>query len=144
MGDFLLDKSFGFTVNRAAHLLKYALLQAFKQHGYDITPEQWAVLNRLWAQDGLTQAEIADTTFKDRPVITRMVDILERKGVVSRQPDEHDRRIVRVFLTPIGREYQEKLVPIAKAMLERGRAGITDEDLETMTHTLQRIIVNLE
>lgn len=144
VNNFHLDLSFGYIVNRAAHRLEYELLQALKKNGYDITPQQWAVLNRLWDHDGLSQAEIADVTFKDRPVITRIVDILERKGVIVRRPDEQDRRIVRVYLTEKGRDYQGMLVPLAEGLLERGRSGITDEELKCMTITLQKIIVNLE
>ena len=144
MENFRLDHSFGYILKRTAHQLEYALLQAFKSNGYDITPPQWAVLNGLWEQDGLSQVEIAATTFKDRPVITRIVDILERKGVVIRRQDEQDRRMVRVYLTPKGRDYQQKLVPLAKEMLERGRSGITDEELESMTVLLQKITANLE
>jgi len=83
-------------------------------------------------------------TFKDRPVITRIIDVLERKEMVTRRPSEQDRRIVRVYLTQKGREYQEKLVPLAKEVLERGLADISDEDLAHMTTTLQKIVANLE
>lgn len=144
MENFKLDLSFGYIVNRAAHRLQYELLQTFKKNGHDITPQQWAVLNRLWEQDGLSQVEISDMTFKDRPVITRIVDILERKGVVIRRPDAHDRRILRVYLTQKGKDYQEKLVPLAKEMLELGRYGISNEELECMTSALQKITANLE
>lgn len=131
-------------MNRAGHRLEYELLQAFKKNGYDITPQQWAVLNRLWIQDGLSQAEIADMTFKDRPVITRIVAIFERKGVITRRPDEQDQRIIRVYLTQKGRDYQKKLVPLAKEVLDRGRAGITGEELKDMTDRLLKITANLE
>ncbi len=144
MSDFQLDQSLGYIIYRAAHRLGYELLQAFKEHGYDITPQQWTVLNRLWIQDGLSQADIASMTFKDRPVITRIVDILERKGAVIRRSDEHDRRLVRVYLTQKGRDYQAKLVPLAKAVLERGQSNVPVEELECMTVTLRKIIANLE
>ena len=144
MNDFLIEQSFGYLINRAAHRLQYEILQAFKLHGFDITPQQLAVLNRLWEQDGLSQVEIADMTFKDRPGITRIVAVLERKGVIVRKPDEQDRRIVRVYLTQKGRDYQGKLVPLARGVLEHGRAGITDEELKCMTLPLMKIIANLE
>ena len=144
MNDFQLDQSYGYIVNRAARRLEYKLLQAFKKNGHDITPQQWAVLNRLWQQDGISQAEIADSTFKNRPVVTRIIDILEKKGRVVRRRSEQDRRVIRVYLTPKGREYEEKLVPLAKEVLERGRAGITDEELEHMTLALRKIVANHE
>ncbi|HNS40610.1 MAG TPA: MarR family transcriptional regulator [Promineifilum sp.] len=144
MKDFRLERSIGHIISQVSHSLGYELRQAFKKAGYDVTPQQWGVLTRLWVQDGLSQTEIANMTFKDRPVITRIIDVLERKEMVTRRPSEQDRRIVRVYLTQKGREYQEKLVPLAKEVLERGLADISDEDLAHMTTTLQKIVANLE
>lgn len=141
---FNLGLPYSYFINRAGHLLKYELLQAFKKNGCDITPEQWAVLTRLWEQDGLSQVELSDLTFKDRPVITRIIDILERKEVIIRRPDGHDRRIVRLYLTQKGKDYQEKLVPLAREVLERGQSGISEEEIQRTTSTLQKIITNLE
>ena len=41
---------------------------------FDMTPEQWAVLNRLWEKDDVTQNDLAERTFKDQPNIGRILE----------------------------------------------------------------------
>ncbi|MGI5921258.1 MAG: hypothetical protein ACOX6I_05935 [Syntrophomonadaceae bacterium] len=49
---FEQNKSLGSIMNRTNNKLKNALIQIFKP--YDVTPEQWVVLKRLWQQAGIT------------------------------------------------------------------------------------------
>jgi DNA-binding MarR family transcriptional regulator len=144
MADFSFDESLGFIINRTARRLKYELYQAFKASGYNITPEQWAILNRLWEQDGLSQVELADRTFKDKPNVTRMLDVLERRGLIVRQPDEEDRRAYKVYLTEAGRQLEKELIPLAAGVLERGQKNLTDDDIEYLRRALNLIYSNFD
>ena len=144
MANFNLDDSFGYLINLAAQRLKHELHQTFQTKGYDITPEQWAVLNRLWEEDGLSQVELAERTFKDKPGTTRILNLLEKKGVVARRPDENDGRVLRVFLTKMGRELKEKLIPCAQEVLTKSGKNLTKEELAQFKLTLNRILNNLE
>jgi DNA-binding MarR family transcriptional regulator len=136
---FTLDNSLGFIINRTALRLKQELHQAFKKNGYDITPEQWAILNRLWEQEGLSQVELADKTFKDKPNVTRMLDVLERRQLLFRRRDENDRRAFKVYLTEEGKQLKEKLIPLAVEVLERGQKNLTKEDIEYLKQELDTI-----
>ena len=144
MSHFNLDDSFGYLINLAAQRLKYELHQAFQAKGYDITPEQWAVLNRLWQQDGLSQVELAERTFKDKPGTTRILNLLEKKKIVVRQPDESDGRVLRVFLTKTGRDLREKLIPCAEEVLAKSGRHLTTEQLSQFKRTLHQMLDNLE
>ncbi len=144
MSHFTLDESLGYLINRTARRLKHGLGQAFKTNGYDITPEQWAILNRLWEQEGLSQVELADQTFKDKPTVTRMLDILERKHLLYRQRDESDRRAFKVYLTEEGRILQGQLIPVAMEVLERGQKNLTNEEIEFLREKLNKIYHNFE
>jgi MarR family transcriptional regulator, organic hydroperoxide resistance regulator len=144
MVDFNLDNSFGYLVNLAAQRLKNELHQTFQAKGYDITPEQWAVLNRLWEEDGLSQVELAERTFKDKPGTTRILNLLEKKGVVVRRPDEKDGRVLRVFLTKVGRDLRDKLIPCAQEVLTKSGKNLTKDEITQFKRTLHRILNNLE
>ncbi|HMQ53132.1 MAG TPA: MarR family transcriptional regulator [Anaerolineae bacterium] len=144
MSDFSLDTSLGFVINRTAQRLKLELQHAFKAQGYDITPEQWAVLSRLWEQEGLNQVELAERTFKDKPNVTRMLDVLERRGFVIRQKDDTDRRAYRVFLTEPGRQLQAKLVPLAVEVLEKGQKYLSEAEISTVIVLLNRIYASYD
>lgn len=144
MADFRLQDSFGYLINLAAQRLKYELHQTFQERGYDVTPEQWVVLNRLWEQDGLSQVELAERTFKDKPGTTRILNLLEKKRLVARRPDESDGRVMRVFLTKSGLEIKEKLVACAEAVLQKGSQDFTKEEVTQFKLLLNKLLRNLE
>jgi DNA-binding MarR family transcriptional regulator len=141
MRRFSLDRSLGFLVNRAALRMKDALDRELRP--YHVTPEQWAVLNRLWEEDGLSQKELAERTFKDQPNTGRIVAKLERKELVLRRPDPVDRRAVQVFLTDRGRALRPRLVPLAESVNRRASHGLCDEEVATLAELLGRVHDNL-
>jgi len=143
MTNFNLDDSYGYLINLAAQRLKYELHQTFQAKGYDVTPEQWAVLNRLWEQDGLSQVDLAERTFKDKPGTTRILNLLEKKEIVVRRPDESDRRVLRVFLTRIGKDLKDKLIPCAQEVLAKSGKNLSKEELVQFKLTLNQILRNL-
>lgn len=143
MSDFNLNDSYGYLINLAAQRLKYELHRTFQAKGYDITPEQWAVLNRLWEQDGLSQVELAERTFKDKPGTTRILTLLERKGIVLRRRDAEDGRVMHVFLTKAGKELKEKLIPCAEEVLAKSGQNLTKEEVMQFTRTLKKILENV-
>jgi len=140
----ILDRALGFWILRAQQALRVELYRAFHGVGCDLTPEQWAVLVRLWERDGRPQHELADTTLRDRPTMSRILDGLEARALVVRRPDPSDGRGRLVFVTAAARRLRPRLVPLAKDIVERAIAGIPDEDLEVMRRTLMRICANLE
>jgi DNA-binding MarR family transcriptional regulator len=141
---FPVDESPGFLIYRLKTQLAAALQRAFQTAGHDVTPEQWGVLSRLWAQEGIHQSELAQRAEKDRHNMTRILNLLERNGFIERRPSPEDRRIFRVFLTQEGRDLQGKLAPIVIGHLESAFAGLTATDLQTMRRIHSHILENLE
>ncbi len=138
---FNIDNSFGYWINVVALKLKNELNRCFSN--YEITAEQWAVLNRLWDKDGVTQKELAEKTAKDQPNTGRILEKLEKKGFISRQSDKNDRRILLVFLTPKGREFRGEMITGAVEVLQKARKDISDDEIETLKNILQKISRNI-
>ena len=138
---YSIEKAFGFIVYRTALRLKSALHRTFKDQGFDITPEQWGILRVLWEDEGLSQREIGDRLFKDKPNVTRMLDVLERKGLIFRQPT--DRRRYAIYLTKEGKKLQEELLPIVLQVQETATNSLTKSDLATLQNLLNIIYGNL-
>ena len=138
---YLIDKSIGFIIYRTALKMKSTLQRILKDRGFDITPEQWGILRVLWEEEGLSQKEIGDRLFKDKPNITRMLDALERKGLIFRQPT--DRRRYSIFLTKEGKKLQEEVLPTVLEMQEKAINALTKNDLETLQNLLNQIYGNL-
>jgi MarR family transcriptional regulator, organic hydroperoxide resistance regulator len=140
---FKLDDSVGFYINRTAIYLKRELLHAFQREGYNVTPEQWALLNRLWEEEGQSQVQLAERTFNDKPNVTRMVAVLERNGLVRRRQNQRDRRFIEVFLTDEGRALRGRLIKLAVDVLERALRGLDEDDVRRLKEVLRRIDGNL-
>jgi DNA-binding MarR family transcriptional regulator len=82
---------------RTADAVKRSLAQVIEPHG--ITPQQYNVLRILRGAGpvGLPTLSIGERMIEQTPGVTRLVDRLERKGLVARVPCPKDRR--RVFCT---------------------------------------------
>jgi DNA-binding MarR family transcriptional regulator len=141
---YSLDQSLGFSIYRVHTQGTNVLRRAFQAAGYDVTPEQWGVLARLREEEGANQTQLGQKTLKDRHNITRILNLLEKRGYIERRPDKADKRAYRVFLTAAGRATQEELAPIALDYRKSAFKGLTQEDLWTMRILLERIVKNLE
>ena len=140
---FPLDNSPGFLIYKTATMMKAELSRAFHAAGFSVTPEQWAVLNRLWESEGESQTVLAGRTSKDRHNITRILDLLEKNGLVRREPDPEDKRYRRIFLTDEGKALKKKLIPIVKKHLGRALSGLDHEDVDQLTRIHEHIVENL-
>src|SRR3982750_2407363 len=96
---FKKGELYSFITGKASTAIARRLQKKFNNSVLNLTIEQWSVLYHLWKHDGLSQQELCNSTFRDKPSITRLVDNLEKAGFVKRVGDENDRRINKVFLT---------------------------------------------
>ncbi|MEK5238160.1 MarR family transcriptional regulator [Paenibacillus sp. FSL L8-0470] len=134
----------GFKIIKGEVLIKRKLLSAFLDKGYDITFEQWTVLNVLYTESGLIQTEIAIKTYKDKTNLTRILDVLSKKGYIVRETHDKDRRSTRIYLTDAGKKMFHDLIPCVKSINEQFRKGISDEDFEVFMNVLDKISGNAE
>lgn len=130
-------------VNRLGFVLRKELQAGFRQQDLRISAEEWAVLLLLWQEDRQTPGALALKTVKDQTTLTRLIDGMVRKGLVLRQPDEQDRRRLRVVLTALGNAMQEKLLPIAGKVIAQSEQGISVQDLETTRRVLRQMSENM-
>lgn len=114
----------------------------FQAYGIDITPEQWTVLLYLWRKDGVTQQELCNATFKDKPSMTRLIDNMERMNLVVRIGSKEDRRVNEIHLTRFGRELEGKAKFVGHKTLKEALRGLTTEELKTAQDVLRRVFNN--
>ena len=77
----------------------------------DLTYSQFAVLEALYHLGHMTQGEISLKVLKSGSNMTTVIDNLERDGLVRRERDEKDRRVIHVHLTEAGTSKVEALLP---------------------------------
>ena len=104
---------------------------------------QWPFLRVLWAEDGLTQSELAARVKMRGPTTVAAVDWLERHGLVRRRAHPDDQRKVNVFLTAKGRRVYPTVVPDIQSVNEKAARGFTRAELETLKSMLGRLRDNL-
>lgn len=138
-----IENSPGFIIHNLDLLLKFGLHKAFQAERINITAEQWAILASLWQEEGIHQSSIAEKIGKDRHTITRMLNILGKKGFVRRVRTEEDKRRLNVYLTDRGRDIKEKLVSIVLGFAEKAFAGLTQEELTELVRILKHMTANL-
>lgn len=119
------------------------LQKNFRQAGLDISVEQWSVLYHLWKEDGLSQQELCVRSFRDKPSITRLIDNMEKQGLVKRMPSPTDRRINLVMLTDISRQLKDSTTELANTTMNEGLDGVTKDEIETVKKVLQQVYDNL-
>jgi DNA-binding MarR family transcriptional regulator len=122
----------------ARRLQKY-----FRENGLDLTVEQWSVLVHLWKQDGVSQQELCVKTSRDKPSITRLIDNMEKQGLVQRVASPDDRRINLVTLTDAARNMRDLSMQLAHQTLLDGLEGISAEDIEVTRRVLTQVYENL-
>ena len=138
---YTVEKSIGFIIYRTALAMKAALQRTLKERGFDITPEQFGILHVLREEEGLSQREIGNILFKDKPNISRMLDALERKRLIFRQPT--DRRRYAIFLTEEGKKLIEGSFPIGQQLIEKAINGLLAREIESLENMLHKIYGNV-
>lgn len=133
-----------FVITGVANMaLARRLQKYFREAGLDITVEQWSVLVHLWKYDGVNQQELGSRTFRDKPSITRLVDNLEKQGLVQRVASDSDRRSNLIFLTQRAKALRDETMDLANLTLNEGLEGIPAEDIEVTKRVLQQVYENL-
>jgi len=103
---------------RAAHVVVRGFAEELRKRG--TTLPAWRVLAALRARPGETVTGLAEACLLQQPTMTKLLDRMVRDGLVTREQDARDRRIMRIALTPEGEAKAAGLVAAA----ERYEAGV--------------------
>ncbi len=137
-------KNFGAYMDKTLKIIKLNYLKAFKSLYLDFTAEQWVILDKLYQKDGISQTELANGSFKDAPTVSRIINLLEQKGLVQRERFDNDRRRYKIFLTEKGKADYETALPEVLKLREQGWQGLSDKDYDTYLRIMNQIFKNFE
>ena len=141
---FKKGELYRFITGKASTAIARRLQKNFKQSTVDITIEQWSVLYHLWKEDGLSQQQLCDATFRDKPSITRLVDNLEKLKLVKRIAHKGDRRINKIYLTKEAQDLEGQTMLVANQTLNEALEGVTNGQIEIAKEVLQKVYDNLK
>ena len=141
--DYKLNNSIGYRLANVGRLVVNRLNKNFKDNNFPVTHEQWAIMIRLWEEDGQTQNKLAESIGKDQPSISRLINNLEKSGLVMRTPHPVDKRTNLIFLSQKGRKLQVGLIEQAQKTANQTAEGIPADELEIFLRVLEKIKKNL-
>lgn len=131
------DEVLLFWVNRLSFLSRKEIQKRFAAAGEPIAAEEWAALLMLWQGDKLAPSQIAEATTRDRATTTRLLERMEKKGLVVRNAGQSDGRRIEVVLTERGRAIKDVLVPIAMTFIAEVTETVDQNDLDVTIGTLR-------
>lgn len=137
-------KNFGAYIDRTIKIIRHNYTRAFKEAEVDITTEQWVILDSLYQKDGMTQNELASGSFKNAPTVSRIIDLLCKKGYTRRIPSKMDRRKFHIHIRKSGKDAYEKLLPIVHGLRVQGWENLNDEDYDHFLRIMNQIFSNFE
>ncbi|MEI8393278.1 MAG: MarR family winged helix-turn-helix transcriptional regulator [Rhodospirillaceae bacterium] len=135
------DTAIGYLVRDVHRSLARALQSKIASHG--VSMGQWFFLRALWDADGLTQRELSQRVGMMEPTTVTALNGMERRGLVERVRNAHDRRKVNIYLTPKGRALRDVLMPCSIDANKEATRGIGHNELMAAMDVLRRMVNNL-
>jgi MarR family transcriptional regulator, organic hydroperoxide resistance regulator len=130
------------TFTRASKLMRASADAAMSRHGVRVG--QNLVLEALWHQDGQTPGQLAERLSLRTPTLVKMANRMEAVGLIERQPEPTDRRLVRLHLTEKGRSLQSAIEDEIRQLDARATARLTPEEREQLQAALGKVIEALQ
>lgn len=141
--EFIPEEHIGRLIVRVRTLLSQRLQHELSSHGVGITTQQWGLLSVLIEDDGISQTQLAERAFKDKPTTTRMLKLLEKKEFITRQRDAVDQRAYQVFLTPKGELVVQDAVCLAMKVMQEAQENLSEQEISEYKRITRIINKNL-
>ena len=140
----VLSKQLGVFLNFVHNRFKLWVNESLQKSGYNITAEQFLLLDTLWMEGPLSQQKIADVMLKDKNSVVKLVNSLEARGLVTREVNQNDRRENIVTVTKKAVEIQEPVTQAALNAVEQITSGLSDEEISTFIKALDTMAGNMD
>lgn len=134
------EESIGYLLRQTMSTLNRAAEAEMRPHG--LTAVQWAPLMIISRGGSPTAASLARDLNTDTGAMTRMLDRLEAKDLLTRTRSAQDRRVVMLTLTEQGRELTTRIPHHLASVYNQHLAGFTQDEFHLLKVFLRRIIAN--
>ena len=131
-----------YSVDMIIRTLKSELKQKIDKLDMGITSEQFVVLDTIRCYDNIYQQKLSEILMKDKSNTTRIIKVLEAKGLINREAGNSNNRLVyKLTITEKGKKLADVNMPKIKKMITDIFENITDEELDTL-HSLSKKFQN--
>ena len=135
-------RAYFFKIDTTIKKIRNALQKQFSDAGFDLTVDQWVIIDHLYRNPGISQNTLSEMTTKDAPTVTRIIDLLSQKGLTERRTDT-DRRKFLVYLTEAGEAKYGEVLPVVSAMRRKGWGALSDDDYQQFVRIMDSIYTNV-
>ena len=104
-----------------------------------VTPAELSYLNYLLEQNGMTQDELAKASCVDKAAVTRVIQTLEKKGVVERRADETDKRANRIYITDKAYHYADVIKEVRQKWMQIIDVQMSRQEMQQLEHQVAEI-----
>jgi DNA-binding MarR family transcriptional regulator len=118
-------------------------IRAAATGNFDISVEQFHILRHVRRGTG-SISELATAKNISRPAISQGVEILVKKGLLTRVQSTQDRRFVELTLTEAGNELLDKVFQETRAWMKERMKVLSSEELETVAKAMEALKKMLE
>jgi DNA-binding MarR family transcriptional regulator len=141
VSNYQLDESVGYLIARAKSSLSNLVTQKTLDE-LGITSTQASMLFMIASGRCSLAAELARDYGIDASAVTRLIDRLEKRNLLSRVRSSEDRRAVHLAVTEEGRALAARMPAIFGGVVEKALAGFTPEEVGFLKSMLRRILAN--
>jgi DNA-binding MarR family transcriptional regulator len=131
-----------YLLNRVTARSNQLWVKYLREHG--LTIGRWQVLSVLTRFDGSRVGTIADLSGGEQAAVSRVIDQMERDGLVTRRPSITDSRAVDVWITTRGAEIYSELLPAAEQFVDRMVQSLSKVEIISLTAMLDRLFRDLQ
>ena len=137
MDDTTLDKTAGYLLA----LLFFYHKQLFKQESgiTGVQAAQYRLLGMLMKKGSLSMSALGTRLYISKPYMTSLVDALIKDGLVERQPDVKDRRVINITITAKGMNHLENTKCLYKKNVKQIISGLSTQDLEILCISVEKV-----
>ena len=132
-------------ITEALGYLMFHICRAHRNKAQELLSElglytgQEILLMHLWLEDGLTQTTLAERLCIQPATLTKTLDRLEQVGLVARQPDIDDRRVMHVNITNKGQQLRHSIESVWREVETQSFGSLSVEERDTLRRLLEKI-----
>lgn len=130
-------------LNIVHNSVKQFMSDIYGKAGFNLTPEQFLVMDTLWDEGVLTQQQIADITMRDKNSIVKLIDGLEQRRLVKRESNPKDRRQNLIEVTKHSMDIRDEVNALSYEAVGKIIEGVPEEDLLAFVRTLSLMEANM-
>ena len=132
-----------YTIDKSIKSYKQFAQKRLKDAGFDLTVDPWLVLKAIEENNQVSEQQIAERVFKEVASITRIIELLVKKGYLERYFHSTDRRRFELKLTGEALQVLKKMQPYIESNRNMALDGISTEEIKKLRDTLNKLIKNV-